>query len=321
VDRSEGDRLVHSFGHAVFLHDISTDGRVLVNFMAPTVIGFARARGPDAPDERDLTFHDRTYPRALSSDGRTVLLQRGNPGEKKVGGYYVRSTAGEPPIRVRGFFDGQALDLSPDGTRALFLENVPSPHLVALPVGAGEPEEIPVGGVEPDNARWFPDGRTLLVSGREDGRPRRLFVVEDGMPRPLSPAGHDLSGLQFFNMRVSPDGRQVAVHDGWRLTLYPVSGGPPQVVAHYEGADELIGWTSDGRALILRWNLQACLAPARLFRLDLESGKTSWIRDIGPTDRVGLLVVGNPVIARGGDAYAYFSQPILNNLFLVDGLE
>jgi hypothetical protein len=321
VDRSGHDRLVHPFGHAVYLHDVSADGRVLVNFAPPTVLGFALARPLGAPAERDLTFHNRTFPRALSSDGQTVLLQRGFAVEKNVGGYYVRSMAGGPAVRVRGFFDGRDLDLSPDGTRVLFLENAPAPHLVAFPVGAGEPEEVPAGDVEPDSARWFPDGRTLLVAGRQRGGPRRLFVLDGRAPRPLSPEGPDLSGINFAFVRVSPDGQWVAVHDGWKITLLPVPGGPPRQVVDYEGADELIGWTSDARALMLRWNPQGCPAPARLFRLDLASGETSWIRDLGPTDQVGLLLVGNPVIARGGEAYAYYSQPVLNNLFLVEGLE
>jgi hypothetical protein len=203
----------------------------------------------------------------------------------------------------------------------LFFENAPAPHLVAFPVGAGEPEEIPLGDVEPDAARWFPDGHTLLVSGREHGGPRQLFVARDGKVRPLSQEGPDLSGFQFFNIRVSPDGQRVAVHDGWRITLFPVSGGVPQRLPHYEGADLLVNWTADGRALILRWDPLACPAPARLFRLDLVSGQRDWIRDLGPPLRAGLLVVTSVCAASQGEAYAYYENSILNNLFLVDGLE
>jgi hypothetical protein len=320
VDRSGHDRLVHHFGYPVYLHDISVDGRVLMNFSAPTRLGFTWARGPGASEELDLTSHSRTFPRALSSGGATVLLRRGNPGER-VGGYYARSTTGGAAVRIRGFFDGQDLDLSPDGTRVLFLENTPAPHLVAFSVGAGEPEEIPLGDVEPDAAQWFPDGHTLLVSGREHGGPRRLFVVKDGRPRPLSRKGPDLSRVQSFNIRVSPDGQRVAVHDGWRITLFPVSGGVPQRLEHYEGADLLMDWSADGRGLILRWDPLACPAPARLFRLDLASGRRDWVGNLGPPLRAGLLGVGGVCVARQGEAYAYFENSILNNLFLVDGLE
>jgi hypothetical protein len=56
--------------------------------------------------------------------------------------------------------------------------------ITIVPVGPGEPRKltIPVEPVGALNWRWFPDGKRLIVTGNEPGRPRRSYeyVIDYG---------------------------------------------------------------------------------------------------------------------------------------------
>jgi hypothetical protein len=317
VDRTGRDRLVHRFGHSVQLVDVTNDGRALVIFWSPARLYSTRVRGAGSRIDEDISFHHRTSPLAISADARAVLATKGLFPQPP-GGYYVRSMLSGSTVRLRGFDEGRALDLAADGGSVLFLEPT---RIVSVPVGAGEPEPISLNRVAPSDARWFPDGQALLIKGHEEGQAEGLYILssEAPDPRPLAPTDHDLSFVSLDAARVSPDGRSVAVHDGWKIRLYAVNGGEPSMVNGYEGDDPLLAWTSDGRGLVLRQ--RRCTAPARLFRLDVKTGQQEWLRDVIPPDRTGLIAVHDPVLTTGTGAFAYGHVNATGNLFLVEGLE
>jgi hypothetical protein len=59
--------------------------------------------------------------------------------------------------------------------------------------------------------------------------------------------------------------------------------------------------------------------PARLERLDLESGSRELLRTIGPADLSGVLGIGSLSATEDAGAYAYTCRRTISHLFLVDG--
>ncbi len=131
-------RVVQVTGSLDVLHDISRDGRVLVEREITTREIFFASVG-DAR-ERNLSWLEQSSVASLSPDGGVLLFsEQGESGGEK-GAVYLRKTDGSPAVRLG---DGRALALSPEGKWALAL--VPSdasPRLVLLPTGAGEPRPI-----------------------------------------------------------------------------------------------------------------------------------------------------------------------------------
>jgi hypothetical protein len=101
-----------------------------------------------------------------------------------------------------------------------------------------------------DNARFAPDGRTVIYGAAWDGQPTELFMTRTDSPesRPL--------GLRFARvLSVSADGRMAVLLDparrggffGWgTLAEVPLTGGVPREILENVGGAE---WTSDGREL------------------------------------------------------------------------
>ena len=312
VDLSGRGRAVQSLGAPAFLFDVSSEGRVLVSYWRSD----ARVRGhaPGDPADRDLTALN-FFALALSPDGQFLLGR-----DYKLGHPLLVSLRGGDPVNLGelGRPAGSAVDLSTGGKRVLFLEPGPPARLVEVPTGAGEPRPLPLGTVEPASAAWFSDGVTVLILGHEPGRPNRLFVKRptDTTPRPVTPEGTPVGSFA-----ASPDGAWVAVHETSRLRCYPVAGGEPRDVPAYEGHDVLLGWGDGGRTLYLRRDPDALAAPARVFRLDVQSGRQTPWKELLPPDRVALMFVNQVHLAREGQAWVYRYVRNLHDLYIVDGLK
>ena len=312
VDLSGRTRVIHGFGNPCFLFDVSAEGRVLMSYWRNDTR--VRGRAPGDPAERELAALN-FYALALSPDGQFLLGR-----DYRLGHPLLVPLRGGDPVNLGwgGQPDSWAVSLAKGGARALFREPGPPPRLVDVPTGAGEPRAIPLGAVEPVTAAWLGDGKTLLIQGREPGQLERLFVKrpEDATPRPVTP-----EGVPVGSFAASPDGAWVAVHETSRIRCYPVAGGKPRDVPGYDGHDQLLGWSSDGRTLYLRRDPDALAAPARLFRLDVQSGRqTPWM-ELGPSDRTALMWVSPVRLARDGQAYVYRCARTPHDLYIVDGLK
>src|SRR5215470_7102802 len=125
------ERLVYLGTGTLTLHDISKDGRVL--FSRDDWRSGTMGLAPGASKERDLSWHDWTIDRDLSSDGKIVAF--GEAGED-TGAFYIRGSDGSPAIRLGS---GTNPSLSPDGKSVLAM--VPGEkgmrRLMELPTGAG----------------------------------------------------------------------------------------------------------------------------------------------------------------------------------------
>jgi eukaryotic-like serine/threonine-protein kinase len=295
-------RVVLAAPGSMTLWDIARDGRVLLtrDEERRAVIGVP----PGETTERDFSWFDEAGLADLSADGRWLLI-----GDRF--GIYLRPTDGSDPIPL-GLTDAFADDLSPDGNTVLATK---SGRLVLVPKGAGDPRPLPAHGITRyAGARWFPDGLHILFNGTQGDRPMRSYVqdLKGGPPTPLTP-----EGTRAISISVS--GEWVATFtQGKRISLYPVRGGEPRVVAGSELDERPIGWSADDRSL---WVYRRGEVPASVFQVDVVTGRRQLWKTVSPADPVGVIAVVDLQITPSGSAYFYSYTQLLSQLYIVRGLK
>jgi Tol biopolymer transport system component len=289
--------------------DISRDGRVLLS-LADWRIGTV-GMPPGETKERELSWLGWSNVAEISDDGMQVLFNEDTPTGIAV--YLRRTDASTTPVRLA---DGaRASALSRDSKWALVWREGRPSEVELVPTGPGSPKTLKLQGIEySGGGTFFPDGKRLLLIGRQPGRPYRGFVqdIEGGPPRPVLPEG-------VFDQAISPDGRLLAGQnpDG-RIFLYPADGGTPQAVPGPVEPGDLNEWSADGRSLFVTEKVGGSLV--RVFQRDLSTGHRQLWREISPSDPAGIWSI-RPAIARDGRSYVYGYSRILSNLFLVRGFK
>jgi hypothetical protein len=79
-----------------------------------------------------------------------------------------------------------------------------------------------------------------------------------------------------------------------------------------------VQWSADGRFLFV---YRIAEVPARVFRLDLLTGRRELWKELIPPDQAGTSDIGNLQITADGRAYAYYYGQVLSELYLVEGLK
>jgi dipeptidyl aminopeptidase/acylaminoacyl peptidase len=298
------------------LQDTSPDGRALVGF--GRIYGAAAGLAPNQTVERELTIGQFGQAWDISPDGRRYVIFAGV--DDKGLSAYLGSIEGSPPVRL-GY--GQPNAFSPDGSMVVAWRNAPAGRsLVLLPTGAGEPRELPLGTVASFlDVRFLPDGRRLLLSANEEGKPYRLFVAElpDGLPRPITPEGI-FTEYSF----ATPDGSWVAAGADPMAApyeLYPIAGGEPQPIRGLKAGDIPLRFTADGRRLFVRHQLNDDHTAARIALLDLATGRRQPWKVLRPADPSGVIGVGFVYLSSDGQAYVYNYARNFSDLFLVKNLK
>jgi dipeptidyl aminopeptidase/acylaminoacyl peptidase len=312
------EREVTRIPGTLILFDIWRDGRILLSRAnrRREMVGFS-----EGPKERDLSWLDYSYPSDLSADGKTVLFDEEGVGG--VQGYgsggeltyavYLRRTDGSPAVRLG---KGSAVALTADQKWAI-IQTPDSPvQLRLLPTGAGEAQVLTNDRINHQWARCFADSKRFLFSGDEPGHGVRLYVqdLSEGKPQAITPEGVD--GLAFA---ISPDGQQVAAigPDG-KGYLYPVAGGTPRPIAGLQPGEHPIGWGQDASTLYV---YQPGEMPAKVYRLELATGKRTLWKQFLPADPAGVATVGPILITPDGKSYVYGFHRTLADLYLVEGLK
>jgi Tol biopolymer transport system component len=290
-----------------FLHDISNDGRVLVEqFLYRMGVEYVTASA-----NRELSFLDGSTPVDLSSDGRTLLFGEAGQGGGDSGSVYVRGTDGSAPVRLG---DGTPQALSPDGKWALAVIPAPPPgRLVLLPTGAGASRVIQAPPLTYLSAAWFPDGKRVLVFGSEPGQKIRGYIqdLDSGTRRAVTKDGVTGVGV------VSPDGTAFVTGgpDG-RLVVYGADDGEPRQVPGSAPGEIPVQWGSDGFVYV--WLPGD--ASATVTRIDVKTGARSLWKTLLAQDSAGLLSYRSLVIARDTRSYVYsFFRALTSDLYLVEG--
>ena len=160
---------------------------------------------------------------------------------------------------------------------------------------------------------WFPDGKRLVLIGREkDRRPRSYELsLAGGAPKPLTEEG--VTGLA-----VSPDGRWLAVvlADNSRA-LFSLADGTIKRLPVIPTTANFVGWLADSRTVLVREPGM----PIRIARVDVETGASTPFTTITVADPAGVVWLGGVSVAPDGDHYTANYFRILGELFIIDGLK
>jgi len=313
------ERMVLRLPGALMLLDIAKDGRVLLMRASwrRELIGVS---GSDFM-ERELSWLDYSYPADLSADGKNLLFdEEGGGGAlsySKSGGLsyavYLRKTDGSPAVLLG---EGGARALSPDGKWVVAVTQDSPTQLKLLTTGAGEPKELTKDNVNHAFAHWFPDGKRVLFSGNEPGKGVRLYVYDmaSGKSQAITPEG--VNGTRFV---ISPDSQWVAgIGPDQKGYLYSVTGGEPRLINGLNPGEQPITFSSDGRSLYI---YQPGELPARVDRLDMQTGQRVRWKQLMPSDPAGVENIGPILLTPDAKNCVYGYHRMLADLYLVEGLK
>ena len=314
VSLSGVERAVHYAPDWIVLHDISSNGRVLLS--RNTIRINMVCKPPGEQRERDLSWLVASVVRSLSPDGSTVIFT--DP--------LGRTPSGTPMLFRRSMDDSPAVPigegvggaLSPDGNWVLAAARQ---NLVLLPTGAGEMITLPKGPITTvGGGSWLGDSKHIVFNGEPGTDKRRGYIQEipSGLPRPITPEGVGLAGTAAIRDDNVVLGR---AGDAWKF--FPIHGGAGQRVDGLLDADVPLQWSRDGRYLYAVVDRGGELPPPAtpVFRVDVTTGARMLWKTLAPSDTVG--VEGTPRVAITPDAqsYCYSYLRRLGDLFVVDGLK
>jgi eukaryotic-like serine/threonine-protein kinase len=295
------------------LHDVARDGRVLVGHGTERAGINLLAKG--AEREHDVSWLDWSLLQDLSADGRTILFDETAEGGGETGAVYLRPIDGSGAVRLG---EGTGRAISPDGEWVVGAYYTPGEQgrMFLMPTGVGEPRPIVAGDLHLHHAAWLPDQRHLVVSGHEPGRGIRLYRLhlETGEHQPFTPEGMD-----YLEFRVLPNGTEVSGINGdddhW---IYPIDGSAPRPLGMLDRADRIVRWLPDGRSL-LSYRLNEL--PAKIHRVDVETGERIVWREIAPPDPTGIFRIGRVRTSADGMAHGYVYYMHLVDLHVLSGLK
>jgi eukaryotic-like serine/threonine-protein kinase len=319
VNLSGKHRLVTRVPGSLVMFDIWRDGRVLLARADRRREVMSLSDG--AAKERDLSWLDYSYPADLSADGKTLLFdEEGIGGGVQYGdvqdltyAVYIRATDGTPAIRLG---EGGATALSPDQKWVIIATPTSPEQLRLLPTGAGETQSLTNDSINHQWVRWFPDGKHFVFSGNEPGAGVRLYTqdIAGGKPKAISPEGVDAQGFA-----VSPDGLSVAgIGPDQKGYIFSPAGADPRLVNGMQPGDIPINWSQDSHSIFL---YRSGEVPAKVYRLELATGKRIVWKEIAPLDPTGVSTIGPILITPDGKTYVYGFHRTLGDLYLVEGLK
>jgi len=307
VDLRGRRRLVARGAGTLRLLDVSKEGRALVaqSFVRSVLV----ARAPDALEERELGWFDRSELADLSQDGRTLLFNEPGKAGGAEGSVYVRQTDGSPAVRLA---EGAGMELSPDGHWVTTLQDG---RIVLVPTGVGEPRVLSTPGLTlQGGGAWFPDGKRIHFTASQMGRPARTFAlaVPGGEPEPLTPEGTE-------GFPVSPDGRAIVCRNAaGAFLIQPLDGSPPRAVPGLSPEDIGLRWGQDSRTLYVATSFRE--APVSVYRVDVTTGRKSLWKQFRPADPAGFFHFTWISLTPDERAWAYGYRRSLDDLYLVDGM-
>jgi hypothetical protein len=314
VSLSGVDRTVQRAPDWLVLHDISSDGRVLMS--RNTIRVDIACKAPGDARERDLSWLLASSVSGLSSDGETLIfadpLQLRPSGSSPI---YLRRFDGSPAVSIG---EGRGAALSPDGRWVLALSEE---HLVLLPTAAGTTVPLPKGNeMRVEAGNWLRDSKRIVFTGSErDGRPKGYIQeVPAGLPRAITP-----DGVRLARRASVRDDNFLLGRVGTTWKLFPIQGGDSQLVPTLGPEDMPLQWSDDGRFVYIVDTPQLPRPPAvNVFRVELATGARVLWKTLTPSDPVGVEDARETVvITPDAQSYCYSYGRRLGDLFVVDGLK
>jgi hypothetical protein len=300
-------RKVLSGAGAMLVFDLGAGGRMLItrdDFRASV-----RGLVPGESVERDFPWLDTAVWGFFTRDGKKLLF---NDESQSAGGDYavtMRDVASGQVVRLG---PGLTLPPSPDGKWVPGLRSSTG-RIVLYPIGAGEPVELNKGPIAQytSSFNWFPDSRRVTVCGTEAGRPPRCYEQEipGGAPKPITSDG-------VSRVLLAHDGRTLLARRAGGSETMTIDGARPVAAKGVEDGDEVIGWTTDDRGVIVT---KVNTIPGRIERVDLATGQRTMLRELAPPDRSGLVIIWAHQWLDDGRGYTYTYMRQLSQIYVVTG--
>lgn len=305
-------RLVYRAPSECHIEDVSATGKSLLT-SGERRVELAGLLAEET-QEKNLTSYGDEEIGGISADARVIAATQTVAGGSDYQVYFRRSDASEAVMLGAG----STVGISPNGKWVL--SNLPSGanHFINLyPVGPGESRKIRLGEASWDSGgdrlalSWTSDGNQTTFIGYEKGQDLRGYLLDISKDafRPVTPFGVD-------SVLLSPDGRSVIGVKEDVATIYSISGGQAQVVLGWESSDSLVQWENTGKAIFV-WDSSF---PAKLYRLDLTTGKRELWKEMAPPDPIGV-AYGRLLMTPDGKHYLYRYRRILNRLNVAEGLK
>jgi Tol biopolymer transport system component/tRNA A-37 threonylcarbamoyl transferase component Bud32 len=318
VTRAGKVRDVWAVPSELTLLDIAPDGRALLTVNSTRTQAYWLGPGDSA--ERDISWMSWAKPRSLAADGQSVLFSRYDEGAGR--NYEVGLRRIDAPSAVR-LGSGEAIQLSPDGTKALVIVYSRPRQLVVFPRGSGEPRSLTVDGFDYVGAGWHPDGRRVIFVAERTGQPLSAYVQDaaGGAPirLPTDLAPFDPGIRSWTGLLVSPDGQWFTGMEG-PPTLVRLDGKGPRVLPNLGATDIPVGWAADGAGLFIS-RTGSTDGAVRIVRVDLGSGEIAPWKEIVPRDIAGLQTRPQCLVTPDGRTIVYTTTRYLTDLYLVEGLK
>lgn len=177
-----------------------------------------------SPDDKQIAFE-------TGGRDREIHVQNvDGAGREKIGnGYCARWSPDGGQLAMTDHHQLLVVDLVSGEERALF----------------DEPFESLFGGFN-----WSPDGKQLALSARpKPGTPRQLVLVNSqGASRGMQVR---FEGGQGGSISFSPDGKRLAIDNGYKLHLLDVAGTePPREIPGQIGKNKDPDWSHDGNWIV-----------------------------------------------------------------------
>jgi hypothetical protein len=305
------ERRIYSAPGGVILQDVTRDGKALITRYDRTV--HVEGSFDGARDIQDLSWLGGSFAQDISRDGRRVLLSHFGQGSSPNYDLYVRGSRDAEASRIG---EGQGQQFSPDGTSVLAVIHGPPSRVVIRPIGAGTTTTVPTGHVTVTQARWFPDGRRLLVIGTEPSKGVRAYVTDLGgtAPRPITPEGIT---YRVDEIALSHDGSRVAFRSPvGGVMLYATDQTAPVPVQGLAADEMPFAWAGDDRSLLVLEGTP----PRRVVGVDVATGRRATVREITPSN-AALIGPSSVFLTPDGRSYVANYQLRRMTVFLVDGLK
>jgi len=118
---------------------------------------------------------------------------------------------------------------------------------------------------------------------------------------------------------ISPDGRYAATH-GPRATLVLCSmeTGAMSQLPGVEPGDTSSQWSADSSALYVYHFGEM---PARIYRLDIHTGKRTLVRELEPSQHAGVVSIAPIAMSPDATHFAFSYYQNLSTLFVISGLK
>jgi len=296
----------------MWLEDVQNSSTLMIVHQQRVSI---RGIGPREKQEQEheLGWLGWSELRDISRDGSKILFEEEAEGGGPNYTVFLRDTDGSPPMKIG---EGVGGAISPDN-KWVITRPLKVGALSLVPTGAGESRQLTHDNVSYSQVRFLPDGKRLIATGIEAGHGARDYLIDvsRGSAKPLTPEG-------VVGVALSPDGQQVAVNgpDG-NAGIWSLDGNSMRPIPGLDSKYVIVGWTPDGTSLCVGSRQRWENAAAKVYRVNIATGKMEFWKEFGTNLPTGLAFVGPPQFSSNNGAYAYVYSQVLSEAYVVKGLK